>query len=94
MGIRHKRKCVLISILAVLAAAAVLAVLAVGARSRVTPEKVQRAATARKLLMESVDRFALAQSTPEYLVGRYIDEDCRLQIRLCESAREQEAVIR
>lgn len=77
-----------------LAAAAVLAVLAVGAWNRVTPEKVQRAATARKLLMESADRFALAQSTPEYLVGRYIDEDCRLQIRLCESAREQEAVIR
>ena len=44
MGIRHKRKCVLISILAVLAAAAVLTVLAVGVRNRVTPEKVQRAA--------------------------------------------------
>ena len=77
-----------------LAAAAVLAVLAVGARNRVTPEKVQRAATARKLLMDSVEEYVFSDYAPEYLVGRFINEDCRLQIRLHESAREQEAVIR
>jgi len=87
-----KRILCIAAVLLVLTAA--VAVYLVGARSGVTPEKVRRAATARTLLMESLDAFAFTQDTPEYLVGRFIDEDCKLQIRLHESARDREPEIR
>ena len=60
-------------------------------------EDIKRATTARELLLAhlgaAVFSEGVADGVPEYLVGRYIDEDCKLQIRLHESAKNKEAAI-
>ena len=71
----------------------------IGARQETAKlEAVKRATTARELLL---DHFGIAaysegvqDGVPEYLIGRFIDEDLKLRIRLQESARDQEAAIR
>ena len=77
-----------------LALTAVLAVWAVGTGHRVTLEKVQRATAARTILMESLGGSVFTGEPPEYLAGRFISEDCKLQIRLHESAKGREQGIR
>lgn len=68
-----------------------------GRNKTVKLEDIKRATTARELLLAhlgaAVFSEGVADGTPEYLVGRYIDEDCKLQIRLHESAKDKEAAI-
>lgn len=65
-----------------------------GRNKTIKPEELKRATTARELLMKSFGKYPFAEDAPDYLVGRYIDEDCKLQIRLHESAKDQEAIIK
>lgn len=68
-----------------------------GRNKTVKLEDIKRATTARELLLAhlgaAVFSEGVADGVPEYLVGRYIDEDCKLQIRLHESAKSKEAAI-
>ena len=71
----------------------------IGARQEAAKlDAVKRAATARELLMAHFGLYVFSEGdldgVPEYLMGRYIDEDLKLRIRLHESVREQEAAIR
>ena len=88
-----------------LGAGILAAVLLVGAlfligaqRDAARLDAVKRAAAARELLLDhfGLDVFSegVQDGVPEYLIGRYIDEDLKLRIRLQESARDQEAAIR
>ena len=61
-------------------------------------DTLKRATTARELLLAHFGAYVFSEGVqegvPEYLIGRYIDEDLKLRIRLPESARDQEASIR
>lgn len=67
-----------------------------GRNKTIKPEELKRATTARQLLLYSIGTrtTAVTWRVPDYLIGRYIDDDCKLQIRLHESAKDQEAIIK
>lgn len=67
-----------------------------GRNKTIKPEELKRATTARQLLLDSIGTrtTAVTWRVPDYLIGRYIDDDCKLQIRLYESTKEQETIIK
>lgn len=95
-GYKMKHKKLFLGLGAGILAVAIAVGVAFYANSRgnaVRPEDVARAATARQLLLSFYGEHPLAEDVPDSLVGRYIDEDCKLQIRLHESAKDKEAAI-
>lgn len=58
-----------------------------------TIEAIQRATTAREILMEAVGSHTWLDEMPPYMLGRYIGKDFKLYIRLNESGKDQEAAL-